>query len=450
MYVDVVDHPGEREREEAEGLDERFACAAGVANAADGVLVALTVEALATEAWAVAGVHTPVQWLMWRAGLSRGTATRVLRVARRAGELPTTVRLLAEGRLSIDQATTVARFVPAEYETSVCELAVNATVPQIVAATRQYGFDLDRADREAAAGDDAPRRPPERSVTYGTDDGDQWSAQVRLPVDEGVVVQAALEAVRDRLHDAERAAAKDAAAAAGRTTRGTDVELGVARVVAADALVEMARMALSERELAGGDTAARAGVLVHLEAPGADAGAAARAEWRAALHQGPALPGPLRRLLLCDADVSVVWERDGVPVATCRSQRIVPLRLRRLVEHRDGGCVVPGCDSRTHLEVHHVVHWEDGGETVTGNLAGVCGRHHRLHHAGALGITGDADVGLTFTDRWGRVIPPIAAPRPPRATDLPVVAPYDGPTGERLERDAVLFTPTRSPGDPPT
>lgn len=444
MFDIVAGHPGERERADVEAFEVRFAKAAGVANAAEAALVALTAEALAADLWAVEGIHTPVQWLMWRAGLGRASAVRVLQLARRVEELPTTVRLHAEGRLSLDQATVIARFVPAEFEDSVCELAVNATVPQLVAATRRYGFDLDRADREAAAdADGRPSRGPERSVTYGCDDGDQWSARVRLPIDEGVVVQAALEAVRDRLHATERAAAVAAAEAEGRGARGTDAELGVAPVAAADALVELARGALVEEVAAGSDVcdvASRAGVLVHLEVPGPGTSD----DRLATLHQGPVLPGPLRRLLLCDADVTVVWERNGVPVATCRSQRIVPHRLRRLVEHRDGGCVVPGCDSRTHLAAHHVVHWEHGGETVTANLALVCGRHHRLHHAGGLGITGDADVGLAFTDVRGRPLPPVGRPAPPRPTDLPVVAPYDGPTGERLQRDAVTFTRSRA------
>ncbi len=33
--------------------------------------------------------------------------------------------------------------------------------------------------------------------------------------------------------------------------------------------------------------------------------------------------------------------------------------------------------------------------------------------------------------------------RPPKADDMPNVAPYQGPTGERLDRESVFFTPTR-------
>ena len=102
------------------------------------------------------------------------------------------------GGLSLDQASTVARYTPAAYEASVCELAVNATVAQIVAATRRYAFDADVIER-----DTGERPGPVRSVSFGTDAADQWRASIRLPADEGAVVEEALKASRDRLHAAQ-------------------------------------------------------------------------------------------------------------------------------------------------------------------------------------------------------------------------------------------------------
>jgi hypothetical protein len=157
-------------------FEAAVASAAGVRNAADAALVDLVVTALAEGWWEGWKVHTPVQWLMWQAGLSRSTARQVIRLARRAGDLPTVMTTFRRGGLSLDQAATIARYVPAAYEASVCELAVNATVTQIVAATRTYGFDADVVDRPA------DRPGPSRSVSFGTDEGDQWRASIRLPV----------------------------------------------------------------------------------------------------------------------------------------------------------------------------------------------------------------------------------------------------------------------------
>ena len=59
------------------------------------------------------------------------------------------------------------------------------------------------------------------------------------------------------------------------------------------------------------------------------------------------------------------------------------------------------------LQIHHIVHWEDGGPTDTWNLVALCDAHHRLHHLGRLQIAGDADDpdGLVFGPR-----PPAEAP----------------------------------------
>jgi hypothetical protein len=411
-------------------FEDAVARAAGVRNAADAALVDLVVQALAEGWWEGWRIHTPVQWLMWRTGVSRATARTIVRLARRADDLPTVMATFRAGGLSLDQASTIARYVPAEYEASVCELAVNATVHQIVAATRCYGFDIDLVDR--------PRAAPERSVRFGTDESDQWRASIRLPADEGQVVEAALHASRDRLHQVERSAARARAEAEGRATTGTDAALGVGRVSWADALVGMAQSCLTT-DASGAGVSSRPSVLVHLEAP------VDGEHWRAETHQGPTLPPALHRYLTCDATITPVWHRDGRPVQVGRTHRIVPKRVRRLVEHRDGGCRVPGCDSTLWLQVHHIVHWEDHGDTVTSNLICLCARHHRHHHQGHLDITGDADTndGVVFTTATGRVLEPAGRPRAPTTT--PDAAPYHGPTGDTLHRHLVTFTRRRQP-----
>src|ERR1041384_3691227 len=154
---------------ETVAFEGKVASAAGVLNAAHGALVDVVVEALAGRLWEGWKLHSPVQWLMWRAGGDRTPAHKIVRVAKRASELPTVLSLLRAGELSLDQATTVARYTPTEYEASVCELAVNASVGQIVAATRQYAWDDDIVEREKKA-----PTGPTRSVSFGTDESDQW------------------------------------------------------------------------------------------------------------------------------------------------------------------------------------------------------------------------------------------------------------------------------------
>ncbi len=119
-----------------------------------------------------------------------------------------------------------------------------------------------------------------------------------------------------------------------------------------------------------------------------------------------------------------------------------------VVEERDRTCRTPGCERHRHLQVHHLVHWEDGGPTDTHNLVALCPRHHRLHHRGLLGISGNADDrdGLVFSDARGRRLTGCGRPAPPGAevgaaaarVDV-TPAPYIHPSGERLDSWWVHF-----------
>ncbi len=126
-----------------------------------------------------------------------------------------------------------------------------------------------------------------------------------------------------------------------------------------------------------------------------------------------------------------------------RAARIVSDRTRLAIEERDGACRVPGCDRTTWLHVHHVVHWQDGGATDTSNLMALCSAHHRQHHRGQLGISGDADDphGITFTDARGRPLAPVGLPTPP--TEPAPTGNWVHPAGERFDDECVVF------GDPP-
>jgi hypothetical protein len=169
-------------------------------------------------------------------------------------------------------------------------------------------------------------------------------------------------------------------------------------------------------------------VLVHLRAEGAQ------------LHLGSALPAGLGRYLSCDARVRAALESPGKPLSVGRAFRTVPDRTRMVVEDRDGGCRVPGCDRRRWLHVHHVQHWEDGGTTDTPNLLCLCQHHHRLHHRGGLGIEGDADdpEGIVFTDARGRPLDRCGHPVLP-GTSPPPPGNWVPPPGEPLDPWPIYF-----------
>jgi hypothetical protein len=150
------------------------------------------------------------------------------------------------------------------------------------------------------------------------------------------------------------------------------------------------------------------------------------------------IPESIAKLLLCDCVAAPVWERHGTPISVGRAQHIVPDRTRRVIERRDRGCRVPGCTAERFVEVHHIVHWEDGGPTDTWNLLSLCAKHHRMHHTGLLGITGNADVpdGIEFTDARGSPIPQACLPAP--SVEPPLCErPYEAPPAGRMNYDWV-------------
>ena len=89
------------------------------------------------------------------------------------------------------------------------------------------------------------------------------------------------------------------------------------------------------------------------------------------------------RWLACDGNISrVVFGPDPHDLHLGRAHRVVPHQLRKAVELRDEQCVFTGCDAPSYwCDVHHLVHWIDGGETELENSALLCERHHtKVHH----------------------------------------------------------------------
>jgi len=88
------------------------------------------------------------------------------------------------------------------------------------------------------------------------------------------------------------------------------------------------------------------------------------------------------RRLVCDPSIrAVVVDSLGNPIDLGRRARFASEALRRAVNVRDGGCVFPGCTAPSNwCDLHHVVHWADGGATAPENLASLCRHHHGVSH----------------------------------------------------------------------
>jgi hypothetical protein len=313
------------------------------------------------------GLRSMPSWLRGHCRLSTAEAARLVRNGRTLAHLPALAEAQDAGWVSAEQVAVVARIVTperlaaaaaagvdlGEVDTVLTGVAVEHPYADFVAVVRHYLADLDP---------DGPEPDPTegRSLVLAKHADGSLSGRFHLDPVGGEKFQAAIEAhvQADRPAGDERSRAQrqgdalvqvcDNALAAG--------DLPVLRTVKPHVAVVIDHQDLVDGT--GGPDAGRMGFGATISA--------ARARW-----------------LACDATVSrVVMGPDGAPLDLGREQRLADRYLRRAVELRDGGCVFTGCDAPTWwAEVHHLVHWLDGGETSLANSALLCERHHtKVHH----------------------------------------------------------------------
>ncbi|MCD2190951.1 HNH endonuclease signature motif containing protein [Actinomycetospora soli] len=91
------------------------------------------------------------------------------------------------------------------------------------------------------------------------------------------------------------------------------------------------------------------------------------------------------RRLACDADIiPMLLGSKGEVLDVGRKTRSIPTATARAIVRRDRHCAFPGCRRRArHSEIHHIIHWANGGHTEPDNLVCLCRYHHDLvHHSG--------------------------------------------------------------------
>jgi hypothetical protein len=423
---------------------DELAATMGAVNVAHARLVQLAVTVLAEGHHEGPGLASPAHFLAWRTGQSLGTCRNVVRVARRWDDLPCLMAAFCAGELTLEQAAVVATYVPAEFDASATELAKCSTVAQLKAVLPAYRPKKEKSDDSAS-----------HHVATGADEKG-WFISGRADDEQGAVVDQALAQSREDLFRARKADTPE-----GET---------VPPVTSAEALTAMAESYLRNGQAAHPGSE-RYQVNVHLEAT-------PDGSLQLATHLGVVLDAGTRRRLLCDPTITAVVRNGLQPVDVGRATQIIGRKLRRLIQHRDRGCRVPGCGRTRGLEIHHIWHWEDGGPTDAANLLTLCTNHHHAHHRGELTITGTA-TNTTFRDRHGHPMEPLGQPTPPPVAPAPeALGPdsteadltpaaearraaqtigldpgrYRCPTGERLDRRDFHLSPTvgsRAPTGPP-
>ena len=412
-------------------LDANIRSWAGIAAAATAAMVELIAEAAGTRLWAKCGYPTLQQWVALRCGISSAHAKRLIAMAEALDGLPQVRERFTAGAVSEDHVHEITKAgVTAFHDDEAAGLAEQMTVGQLRKALSFLPAAPDRPIPEPPA--EPPDRPPEREeqewVRYGHTASGRWELHASCTAERGALFERALEAARDREY-------RD------RNGRPADLADPPEAVTNVDALVRMASDTLDIADPAtsrGGLPGERYLVNVHLHDHG-----------DGRLHLGPRLPASTTSELCCDAQIrSWIHHPDG-SVGLGRRARVVSPRLRAVIEDRDGGCRVPGCEQTRHLHIHHIIHWVDGGHTNPDNLICLCGQHHRDVHHGRIVITGNPDDATLAVGRADGTVFEVGHPSAPTRQTLNdatgPIARTPARDGEKCQWKWVDWRPPRPP-----
>ena len=219
----------------------------------------------------------------------------------------------------------------------------------------------------------------------------------------------------------------------------------------ADALARVAESFLAHDVLESPGTD-RQQIVVHVAAESLREGVAGCCE----IEHGPSIPAASARRLSCDASIiTLVEDADGEPLNVGRKTRSIPAPLRRLLTARDKGCRFPGCGNARYIDMHHIKHWANGGETKPSNLVSLCRFHHRAVHEGGFDVQILDDGALRFVDPRGAAVDhvkPGCTQAPGDASQIPAGRFVDCWRGGRMDLDLavdLLFQRSRRSGGVP-
>jgi hypothetical protein len=348
-------------------------------------LLDAVVELDRRKAWRVDGSTSMVAWLVQRCGVTASTAREWVTAAAKLHTLPKISDALAQGKLSFDQVKPLVEVAKPETDATLAEQATHWSAKQV----RELAI-ATRSQSDAQATGFYARRflrfDDRRRTLSGVLPEDQYA------VVKGSLIARASRRLRERtpfdqrMADALVAVCRGDVAgdgAGGGANGGADAQSGVDAGTAR----------------AGGMRRNRPTVVVH-----ADMSFLAGGEGGSELDAIGPLSREVARRLACDAKVLVSADDPAGQSLNMGRTRRNPSDVQRIaIRRRDKGCRFPGCSHTEFTDVHHVVHWIEGGATDLDNLVELCDQHHRAVHEMGWKMTGDANIEVTFRSPTGRL-----------------------------------------------
>jgi hypothetical protein len=391
----------------------------GHLNAANHRWLTLIAEFDRRQGWSDSATQSCAHWLNWRCGMAMGAAREKVRVARALEKLPKVAAAMACGKLSYSKAREITRVASAETEDSLLMIAEHGTAAHVEKLVRAYRRcqDAEELSREA-------RQQESRCVNFRYDDDGSLILNCRLPAEVGALVMKALDLAVEQLPRDDVPA-------------GTSPQRVPFSVRRADALAMVAESFVAHEVIEAPGTD-RHQIVVHVAAETLRDRKAGCCEF----EHGPSIAAETARRFACDASIiTLIEDDDGEPLNVGRKTRNISAPLRRFLNARDKGCRFPGCCNARYIDIHHIKHWANGGETKPSNLVSLCRFHHRAVHEGGIGIEILDDGALRFVKANGIAIDSVACTPPPsdwtNLTDGPREK-WTGWKGESMDYDLAI------------
>jgi len=300
---------------------------------------------------AVDGYTDPVAWLAWKMCRPRTEIRRIVRNAELAELLPATGAAWAQGSISTAAVELIA------------DARVNGYDDDLIAMEPEFLDPARRGDRrsleiltrhfQAFARADGSRPAPPDEFTLAVV-GDRGAMR-------GDLAKPAWETVRHAVEKFTRApAANDGTTLAQRQAEGLVriCEIALARGPGAEGARPVVSYITHER--AADDTTAPLTI---------------------GLFSGVVDPRERDRIL-CDATiVPTIADRAGEILGLGRATPVWNRAQRRAITATSPHCQWPGCEvPAPWCDIHHIIHWEQGGATDITNGEHLCRRHHVFVH----------------------------------------------------------------------
>ena len=310
--------------------------------------------------WAIDGAPGGAGWLAARGSLARGTASALLRDARKLRTMDLTAAALAEGRLAPAKARLLAQAVtPRTREAFVgdqqvlLDSLVPLTVDQAADALRFWERNVDQDGPD-------PDDRDTNAVWLSKSFAGRFQMKADLDCEAGTELYNQLSARVEEIRRERRA-------------EGVDLT-GAGPGLRAEALMDLLR-----RSTAAPDTAPAARPLLWVFS---SAETLSSGKGTAEVAGGGTIPAGTAQRLACDCDWAEI-RVEGGHINLGRTRRRASPTQRRLLWLRDDGCAFPGCGRPPGwCEAHHLVFWDHGGPTDLDNLCLLCSHHHHLCHEG--------------------------------------------------------------------